>query len=479
MKRSYEPYEEVMVRLLAANPELAENKTEFTRQILKELGPVRSEEAMRKQVRFFLNDNVAVEVESEEYTSYEVVNDDYVWETQQGNIKIPVDTIDKMFYEYSRYGKDLSASEMRNRYNLKPWEWNSIKNRLQLTKDAHIFSPYTVDNTEPDKLQEIVAEKMSGLAQDFGSVVVKQYNQTIYKEYKKAIMNTHKSRLLTEEFLDCVLSLKPEVETIKLQKVPVRYASPEHIVVTIADIHAGAKVEGLPITRNYNSQILESNLNKAASIINSFNAKKVTILLMGDYIESFTGLNHLSSFQSMEHKMYGARAFWNAHDIIYGFLSKVFNLHSIYGVPGNHDRGDKSKEADPVGEIGLALLEGLKRVLEPKGVVVEYDSFVNAAVVDGINYISFHGDKRASEEKAAFVINKYGKNELYNVVASAHRHVFEVPKDGDNAKFRRVRVPSIFSGNFYSESNGWTTQPGFLVFANNGEGVANMYNFNV
>lgn len=480
MNRNYEPYRKVMEQLLAENPSLATNKSEFARLVLSELmTDTMTVEAMRKYVRAFLDENTeTLEVETEEKISYEVHNGDYVWKTQFGGIRIPVEKIDNMFYEYSRHGLDYSASEMRQQHNIKPWEWNSIKNRLQLTKDSDIFSPYTVENTDSKEMEGMIAERMQSLTQGFRGKVVKQYNQAIIKDYKNILMDYHKKQLFSDEMVDMILSVKPKIERVSLNTVPSRHSAPEHIVVTLADLHAGAMVEGLPITRNYNSRILEDYLDRAAKIVNSFNARNVTIFLMGDMIESFTGLNHKNSWQSMEAKMYGSRAYWNAYDLLFWFIDKVHNVKSVLAVPGNHGRGSENKDVDPIGEIELLLFECLKRNLEPLGINVDYHPLIISKVIDGINYILSHGDKRVSNTQAPYQINNYGKNELYNLVLSAHEHALEIPKNGDNSKFRRVKVSPFFSGNFYSESNGWTSQPGFEVFTNNGRGVAHMYNFN-
>lgn len=480
MNRNYEPYRLIMENLLAGDPELANNKSEFARQVLELSNEeVRSVDAMRKLVKAFLDGPTeTIEVDTEERVSYEVLEGDYVWKTKFGGIKIPVSQIDKMFYEYSRHGLDYSASEMRQKHNVQPWEWNSIKSRLQLTKDSDIFSPYTVEETDPSELEAMVSEKMRAMAQDFRGRVVKNYNQEIYKEYRKKLMEFHKRELFSDEMLDMILSIKPKVERVQLNTVPSGPSDPNHIVISIADLHSGALVEDLPITRNYSSKVLEEYLDRAANIINGFRAKNVTILSMGDLIESFTGLNHKNSWHSMEAKMYGAKAYWNAYDLMLGFLNKINNLHSVLGIPGNHCRGSENKDVDPIGEIGMLILEGLKRTLEPAGIEVEYNSMVVSKEIDGINYIITHGDKKMSEAKTPYQINNYGKNDLYNLVLSAHLHTLEVPKNGDTQKFRRVRVPPFFSGNFYSESNGWTSQPGFIVFQNNGFGVSHMLNYN-
>jgi len=73
---------------------------------------------------------VTVEIEGGE--SWEVKNGKYVWETKHGLINLPVEFIDQLFFEYSQHGRNYDSTRIRNKHNLKPWQWNSIKSRLQL-----------------------------------------------------------------------------------------------------------------------------------------------------------------------------------------------------------------------------------------------------------------------------------------------------------------------------------------------------------
>lgn len=56
MKRNYTEFQQVFEKLLRDNPHLAENKTAFARRAINESGASRTEEAMRKLVREFLNE---------------------------------------------------------------------------------------------------------------------------------------------------------------------------------------------------------------------------------------------------------------------------------------------------------------------------------------------------------------------------------------------------------------------------------------
>ena len=40
----------------------------------------------------------------------------------------------------------------------------------------------------------------------------------------------------------------------------------------------------------------------------------------------------------------------------------------------------------------------------------------------------------------------------------------------DTSDYRAITVPPLFTGNFYSESNGWNSSAGFVRMKNNGRG---------
>jgi hypothetical protein len=45
----------------------------------------------------------------------------------------------------------------------------------------------------------------------------------------------------------------------------------------------------------------------------------------------------------------------------------------------------------------------------------------------------------------------------------------------DQANYRSITVPPIFTGNFYSESSGWTSSSGITIIENNGAGKPNVF----
>jgi hypothetical protein len=58
-------------------------------------------------------------------------------------------------------------------------------------------------------------------------------------------------------------------------------------------------------TDDFSYEVVVDRLKQAADQINRMGYKKVEIALLGDFIETFTGLNHMNSWQQLEYGGYG------------------------------------------------------------------------------------------------------------------------------------------------------------------------------
>ena len=87
----------------------------------------------------------------------------------------------------------------------------------------------------------------------------------------------------------------------------------------------------------------------------------VHVHLLGDLIESFTGLNHKNSWKGLDKGMFGVSAvklfvkLFKKH-----FLDKIINLGSIKMVAGNHDRVTSDSSEDVDGGAAELVAWGLK-----------------------------------------------------------------------------------------------------------------------
>ena len=107
------------------------------------------------------------------------------------------------------------------------------------------------------------------------------------------------------------LTLKPRAEELDYQEVKKQldYAiSKVNInkipgvntgVICLADLHIGADIRNLQRTPDFNFKSVIQYLKDIANQVNQRGYEKVEIIFLGDFIESFTGLNHINSWKSM------------------------------------------------------------------------------------------------------------------------------------------------------------------------------------
>lgn len=239
------------------------------------------------------------------------------------------------------------------------------------------------------------------------------------------------------------------------------------IMVSIADIHVGAKTtksKGVINTKNYSLEHLINYLNKIADKVNSQNKQEVHLSILGDLVESITGLNHLNSWQGMEEDVFGANALIIAEQILGRFLERINNLEKVYIVSGNHDRLHPNKEVNDKGDAAKIVAYMLS-----KNFKVVYHPLVISTKLDGIGYVLYHGDKGISKQNLSKIILDYGFKNCYNVCVSGHLHSRNTKREfykvdhviQDSSKYRGVVLAPLFTGNYYSESSGWTSSAGY------------------
>lgn len=403
---------------------------------------------------------------------YQVIDGTYKWEATRGPIELPVELADQMFYEYSRHGLDMSQSQMRQKHDLKIWQWNSIKNTLFLYKDSNILSPHTEDNTPPEQFQQVVDDKMQMKMKDKQRLIESSYFKETIKRYKETIQKDSVQTFALENMIDELNDITADwkSKTATLTRTRDFKTERKWIVAVIADLHIGARSENLDLTPDYSPAQTRNLLSKIADRINKTGATDVTVCILGDIIESFTGLNHPNSWQSVEFGMHGAKVIKEAMSVLEEFLAKTNNVRQILAVSGNHDRITASKKEDSRGQVAEIILYMLQR-LYGKNLDIQYNDIVLSKQVDGIQYILAHGDKKAIRDGKQAVIN-HGDSKLFNVILEAHVHNRQIKED--EKSHRRITAPAVFTGNRYSEENGWLARPGFLTFENDGTGRPTM-----
>lgn len=258
---------------------------------------------------------------------------------------------------------------------------------------------------------------------------------------------------------------------------PSKYQLDKEGVVKWADLHFGAHIRNLVLSPDYDSNVLYNGLMRSVRDANMLSFKKTHFHIHGDLIESFSGLNHINSWMSMDKEETGANAIRLCTELLDKVFKEVTNLGTIKIVAGNHDRTSKDNAEDVKG--GAA--EIIAYCLQLKGYDVEFNPYVITHQVDQINYINFHGDKGISKKTTADIVWKYGIKGMYNYIGEAHLHSLiekmsasqrekhQLIKD-DSADHRRETLQPFFTGNYYSETLGYLTNAGYSIIWDNGNG---------
>lgn len=346
-----------------------------------------------------------------------------------------------------------------------------IETQRRMNQDGNVIS--TVEKLQSAPLDIPADHEIAGISTNLSTG--QQWIKTRKKEWKPEDDETDYLAILKEQ-LD---GHKPKL-LFDLPKVQ------REGVIALGDLHFGAYISALKVAPDFNITILCDMLEQSAMYVNRFGYEKVHVHLLGDLIESFTGLNHKNSWKGLEKGMFGVKAIKLFCELFEShFLEKVANLGEIKIIAGNHDRVTSDNKEDVDGGAAEIIAWGL----EMMGYYVEFSPSVITHQVDGICYILNHGHldltRRLSTEEICW---KYGKKGMFNFILEAHLHTrirklsatalknFKMVSD-DNNDCRRQVIPSLFTGNAYSEYGGWSSNPGCTVIENNGKGKPNVFDF--
>lgn len=394
---------------------------------------------------------------------YEIKNNQYHFNSEKyGSFTFSVDTIDSIFASYSSKGLNWSQNRMMTEFNLTPFQWMIIKSQLNLVKGSNVFSDYTIEQTPIEKVPELINLRIQELFNTTGKLTESEYQKVLNKEYKKSIKVVNNKNFYVDNIVSQLASLIPKLDRSDYLIQATNQHSEEEIVAVIADLHAGLKVKSYRKRPEYNLEVLADRLSQVAEAINSYKARKVTLLICGDLVETISGLNHLTSFRELEFGQYGAQTIFTVVDIIRKFIAQIANVKRIFGVSGNHDRLSANAKEDRRGDAAMIAFKFLEEGYNKK-IKVEYKyDFVDFEFM-GINMIATHGHLQFMKYESSAIkkLMKYMSRDMYNLVLYGHLHSRKILSETD--EYRIQTVPSIVSGCTYSDDGGMSSLPGFNI----------------
>lgn len=400
--------------------------------------------------------------EPEDKKKFDVSDGEIFWKYRRGEVRMTVENLDKIFYQYSKHGLNMSQVQVQNEHGLTALEWQSLKRTFDLVKDSDVFSPYSLsqvsDKEACDMIASKIAEKYS--PKNMRAVVAYEAGKQRGRAYDKAIKESAEIDYRRQQFEDGLLEyLSSAKRQIVVKKT--KDTRDKQAIVHVCDLHIGADIEEERNLPAYNPDVVSQKLQEIAKLTNARKPSKVCVVINGDIIETFTGLNHMNSWKNIDKRYgYGVSATIKAVEIITDFLTKVNNVNEVIIVSGNHDRVTKQRDEDVDGEVckwvHYILQQQFKKVFP-----VRWEKDVATYNIGKCGFIFTHGHLGISKKNPDHVVNQYGsKDNLYHMVVMGHLHNRKIVSD--NYHNRSIHAPSIFTGNDYSKGLGYSSRSGFL-----------------
>jgi predicted phosphodiesterase len=395
-----------------------------------------------------------------------VVDNNYTWRSGGGAFCRSVEEVDEMFFEYSRHGLNKTQVQMINDHGLSMWEWNTLKQRLLLQKNANVFSPYTVSITPANEMQGMMEAKMARRYEKQGPLIERAHLNAAVSELNRKMGQLDQRDAALERISLALSDMLPTLKYRYITGAPKVADGPDWFVATIADPHAGADVKELLNAPRYSREVLFQYADQFIERVNKRGAANVVLAGLGDFVESFSGMNHENTFLSLNKDAAGAGGIFLALEFFAYLIERIHNVREIWGVSGNHDRTSASGKLDTKGEAAHLLFFLLKERYGRHGISIQYRHDVLVREVDGICYLLTHGHLGLAkgDKNMQATIARHRIPGLYCVVLQAHLHSRITKMDTEDYCVRHS--PSFFTGNAYSSDGGWSTLAGFLTSEN-------------
>ena len=383
----------------------------------------------------------------------------YSWKTKDEQFELPLEVADKLFFEFSVHGLNLSSMDVMMRNNLSPRQWHSSKNRLRLYKHSDIFSPESRASLTDKQYREVAKQKIQELDAYKKKAVVEEYNKYHLQEAKKWRDIANRKTFVLDYIVQELNEWLPTLKEVTMVTSKEKGNIPS--VAAIADIHLGARIENIYNTPQYDTSIITNKLVPAmTSKINSFNPSDVDLIIDGDIIETFTGMNHPNSWQQIGIGEFGSQIVKTSIEVIEKMISQISNLRRIIFVAGNHDRITSSNKEDINGQVADIIAYVVRRLYNGK-IKVEFDPYLWQGNINDVHYIITHGYDRSASKTETLVNDYAGERDMFNLVLSADKHTRNILGDGWN--YRHVKIPPFFTGNAYSTRLGFSSTSGMLM----------------
>jgi hypothetical protein len=213
---------------------------------------------------------------AETIPKYDIVGNHYLFKFRDNIYKVPVKDIDRLFGDYSSYGKDMTGTEIMDKYGISEAQWSAIKSRLGLYKKSHTLSPHTLENSTPEQEAEAITIAM----QENLDTKSKKFQTEYEAQFKVRAWKAIESQVSEEDTLKRIKEAVKDHKPIPLafNKISKQSRNVGDHHYFISDIHLGKMGTDKIIDRF--AQLLEDMR------LMSYDAQTIHITCGGDIVET-------------------------------------------------------------------------------------------------------------------------------------------------------------------------------------------------
>lgn len=165
---------------------------------------------------------------------YEVVGTDFVVYGKSKVFKFPVETVDAIFFDFSKFGRNLTEEEVIRKYFPDPEPWHILKRAMRLYKASNVISPHTAETATREQLDAKVEEAAILGVDRVKEKLIVSHRKRFEKEAKDAMRLKENLTYFLDLLKEWVKSCGQEqVALPELKETPV----PGEVSVFLSDTH--------------------------------------------------------------------------------------------------------------------------------------------------------------------------------------------------------------------------------------------------
>lgn len=388
---------------------------------------------------------------------YDVSDRHYIFYRDWGAYPVLISTVREIFASYSKYWKNMSGEEIRQKFRLPDWIFWLIKWATWLYKDSHIDDPITLSRLDSEWLEAYVEWRVEKTIED---KYVETYRRAADRKKDRDISILAKSKRWYEIFLEKLDEVLKSYNPIDFASVKIPENNNRQIKdVFITDAHLG---------KLWTERIVERFKKMTQDLIES-PEWNINITFWWDAGECFVPYGEMHVWQKlwMENIQTADLIMFivNVFEEMLVSLYKIWKTVTFNGMLWNHDRFTEKKEFDPYRTPWLVIYKFLQRLLEQTSIKINIlTEKANIIKSWKIKYVFLHWDGLSEAEIKRRALANIS-DDSYLIIVSWDKHHYKQVEISDRVLW--IQSPALAWQWKYDESLALSSLPWCLEFVEN------------